>query len=413
LKTEQLYDPGEEEWERKLHVGCGSIYLEGYINIDIDGFHPYERPDLLEANRTSVKNYYGRKEKQAEDSCEVPPSQETVVDCLGDMRELPYSDVDKIICIQSLEHLTKSDANKAMLGWWNALKVGGIVIISVPDPVATAELIRSEQPGVRDFAVRHLMGSDRNVYALHHWAYTEENLRQLLVGYGFVDIERLKNIHFYPAIVLKARKSDPWQAGRAYQRLPELGKRWSILDVGPGHFPLASATHFLDIERYEEIPKNRPCTIFDLNLGKKLPFGDNSFDFVYCSHVLEHLEHPIDILEELQRVGRSGYVEIPSVCLDFMFKHGETHPKWICWGLGNVLIFIEKTEEQNQLFLDFGHVFGGFFHSAVHGKHLTAVERAIRFNFWENQHLLNISASWDKKKGEFPVEAIEIRLVKR
>jgi SAM-dependent methyltransferase len=266
----------------------------------------------------------------------------------------------------------------------------------VPDPAETRKLL-DFWPGL-------------NAYGLLHAFYTEKNLRQLLTGHGFVEIQRLENVHFYPAIVLKARKGDPFVPGRAYQKLPELKGGWKILDIGPGHFPLASATHFLDKKRFPEVPEEAPVTIFDLNSGQNLPFDDDSFDFIYCSHVLEHLERPIAVLEEIQRIGERGYVEIPSVCLDFAFKHGQTHPKWACWGSGGVLIFIEKTKGQNRLFLDFNRVFGGFFHSAVHGKTLTAVQRAIRFNFWENQHLLNISASWDKKKGDFPIQAMEIRL---
>lgn len=396
-ETPQLYDEGEEDWELKLHVGCADVYLEGYINIDVEGFHPYERPDLVEANSTSIKSYYGRKEQRAKDDCGVPLAQEIAVDSLADMRQLPYSPTDKIVCIQAFEHLTRSDANSTLLHWWNALKVGGIVIISVPDPVAIAELFVSNQPGVRDFAIRHIIGSDRNVYALDHWAYTEENLRQMLTGYGFVDIERLENIHFYPAVILKARKSDPRCRGREYQRLPELHEGEKILDVGPGHFPLAAATHFLDLERYDECPGDIPLTIFDLNDNPRMPFHDDEFDFVYCSHVLEHLEHPKTVLDELQRVGRRGYVEVPSLLLDFMMKFGKNHSRWACWGQKEgEIVFIEKTEAQNRLFVDFERAWASFFHGAVHGTRVSAPQRGIRFFFWENQDLLNISAHWDK-----------------
>lgn len=408
--TPQLYDPGEESMERRLHVGCGSIYLKGYINLDVSGFHPYERPDLVEVNSTSITDYYGRRGEPASDVIEVPPPQETVLDCIGDMRDLPYSGIDKIVCIQAFEHLTRSDADRTLLNWWNCLKLGGIVIISVPDPVATLELLKEDNRGIRDFAIRHMMGSGTNVYALHHWAYTEANLRSLLTGYGFVDIERLPNIHFYPAIILKARKSDPWDPGRGYQRLPALKQGWKILDVGPGRFPFHSATHFLDLKRYEECPGDIPYTIFDLNSGEKLPFDDDEFDFVYCSHVLEHLDYPIAALEDIQRVGRRGYVEIPSVLIDFMFQHGETHPRWLCWKHGDALLFIEKTEEQNRLFSNWGASWGGFFHSAAHGKRLTAPQRAIRFFFWQNQGVLNISASWDKTEDEKQIHGQELRL---
>src|SRR5262245_44568290 len=37
-------------------------------------------------------------------------------------------------------------------------------------------------------------------------------------------------------------------------------------------------------------------------LGSRLPFPDGAFDVVLCSEVLEHVEHPVETLLELQRV---------------------------------------------------------------------------------------------------------------
>lgn len=413
-KTPQLYDEGEEDWELKLHVECASIYLEGYKNVAPKGLHPYEKPELIEANKTTIDDYWGRKQGRDLHVEGIPLPEQTAVDLLSDMRKLPYVDqVDKIVCIQAFEHLTLDDARRALLNWWNALRVGGTVIISVPDPIATAQLLQFESVGVREWAIRHLMGDGINAYALHHWAYTEENLRKLLTEYGFTDIERLTTIHWYPSVILKARKADPFIAERTgYQPLPDFPAGWKILDIGPGNFPLPRATHFLDVKRFEGIPEEK-LTEFDLNdllQDVKLPFPDNHFDFVYCSHVLEHLESPRVVMRELERVGKRGFVEVPSICLDFMMKHGTSHEKWACWGYGNRILFIEKAREQNQLFLDWNRTWGWFFHHAVHGIRLEAIHRSIRYFFWKNQRLLNIQASWDKDEEIGPIEVVEIHL---
>ena len=45
-----------------------------------------------------------------------------------------------------------------------------------------------------------------------------------------------------------------------------------------------------------------------------MPFEDNSFDFVLCNHVLEHVENDIEALEEIKRVmkkGGLGIVQVP------------------------------------------------------------------------------------------------------
>ena len=43
MKTEQLHDHNEELWPKKLHLGCGDVYLRGYKNIDVYG----ELADIL------------------------------------------------------------------------------------------------------------------------------------------------------------------------------------------------------------------------------------------------------------------------------------------------------------------------------------------------------------------------------
>lgn len=58
--------------------------------------------------------------------------------------------------------------------------------------------------------------------------------------------------------------------------------------------------------------------------GYNIPYADNFFDLVYCSHVMEHVEHPRILLRELKRVSKSIIFEIPldySVNADRSIKH--------------------------------------------------------------------------------------------
>lgn len=48
--------------------------------------------------------------------------------------------------------------------------------------------------------------------------------------------------------------------------------------------------------------------VFD---GVSVPYPDRSFDLVVLSHVVEHLEHPRQLLYEAARVGRRVFVEVP------------------------------------------------------------------------------------------------------
>jgi SAM-dependent methyltransferase len=55
--------------------------------------------------------------------------------------------------------------------------------------------------------------------------------------------------------------------------------------------------------------------VLDVGSGDKpswrLPFADCFFDYVICSHVLEHVPDPAAVIGELTRVARAGYIEVP------------------------------------------------------------------------------------------------------
>ncbi|MGE5400254.1 MAG: class I SAM-dependent methyltransferase [Ignavibacteriales bacterium] len=50
--------------------------------------------------------------------------------------------------------------------------------------------------------------------------------------------------------------------------------------------------------------------------GYNLPFQDNQFDLAICSHVIEHVEHPRNLLREIKRISRNQIFEVP---IDFSF----------------------------------------------------------------------------------------------
>lgn len=199
--TEQLYDSGEEGWATKLHLGCGGVYLEGYTNIDIVGLMA-DRIGL-NGNLTSVKDYYARLSGTAQ---QLPVRRETIVDEIGDMSHLQYENltVNKIICIQALEHLNHRNVIDTLNHWWDVLRMKGVLIISVPEMDGTIELLKN--PATHDFAVRHLGGSRRDSFNFHKSWFNEEDVISLLKQTGFRNIEILPNFHLYPAVVARGKK---------------------------------------------------------------------------------------------------------------------------------------------------------------------------------------------------------------
>lgn len=45
--------------------------------------------------------------------------------------------------------------------------------------------------------------------------------------------------------------------------------------------------------------------------GYNIPYSDKEFEMAYCSHVIEHVEHPRLLLRELKRVSKYQVFEIP------------------------------------------------------------------------------------------------------
>jgi uncharacterized protein YbaR (Trm112 family) len=119
-----------------------------------------------------------------------------------------------------------------------------------------------------------------------------------------------------------------------------------VLDVGSGDGPFARADILCD--KYIEDTENRvghllidrPFVAGDI---MALPFRDNTFAYVYCSHVLEHVEEPEKALKELMRVGRRGFIETPSEFLE-KIKCSPGH-RWYIRMEHDTFTFIEKDKE--------------------------------------------------------------------
>lgn len=91
-----------------------------------------------------------------------------------------------------------------------------------------------------------------------------------------------------------------------------------VLDVGSGDKPSWRADVLLDGYPGDEhtgqrsgsgrTRVTRPLFYAD---AAKMPFRDLAFDYVICSHVLEHVPDPSAVIGELTRVARAGYIEVP------------------------------------------------------------------------------------------------------
>lgn len=91
-----------------------------------------------------------------------------------------------------------------------------------------------------------------------------------------------------------------------------------VLDVGSGDKPSWRADVLLDRYVDAEYASQRSGTagarvsrpLFDADAAE-MPFADGVFDYTICSNLLEHVPDPAAVIEELMRVSKAGYIEVP------------------------------------------------------------------------------------------------------
>ncbi len=135
-----------------------------------------------------------------------------------------------------------------------------------------------------------------------------------------------------------------------------------ILDLGCSNANYWSeANHFADIHDYKEEFENKKLKFTKIEPDKKLPFNDKEFDYVICAHVIEHVNDPIFFKKEIERIGKSGYIELPTRLNDNMvFGCDEEifgHKWWFEFDDDNKkLVFSTKIDAIEQ-FVSVGSIF--------------------------------------------------------
>src|SRR4051794_9208567 len=144
--------------------------------------------------------------------------------------------------------------------------------------------------------------------------------------------------------------------------LDQLSDRDLVLDVGAWAHPFARADWVIDLQPYEtrglygydqgaqdtERFTEATWVVRDICDRERWPFDDDQFDFVICSHTLEDVRDPIWVSQELQRVGKSGYVEVPSRLEEQTVGvngnwPGWAHHRWLCEVRDGGIEFVHKS----------------------------------------------------------------------
>ena len=156
----------------RLHLGCGSRLLEGYINIDGE----YMRGD----DRVTIHDI---------------------------TQPFPIDDnsVDEILTVHVIEHISRSRVLPMFREFYRICRPGGMVAMEWPDMLKMCREIVSN-PGCfwsddRKLLKRTILGiyGDNERYPdmtmMHKWGYSEESMSRLFHQAGFKKTEIQNNQH--------------------------------------------------------------------------------------------------------------------------------------------------------------------------------------------------------------------------
>ena len=195
----------------RLHIGCGTVFLKDWLNIDMPGprtFLAMERPDLVEKWSTTEDHYYAKHSASDVRTMALGPlDQEYVCDLYGDWENLPRVDIDEILGRHTWEHLSIREARRTLSRLMERMKDGATLRLDVPDHCCSLKRYReTTDPLEAAFYERHLLGPRRNDNGYHLVGYSRDFLRSMVEEYGFGFVMEEENIHCYPAFCLQFKR---------------------------------------------------------------------------------------------------------------------------------------------------------------------------------------------------------------
>lgn len=137
----------------KLHLGCGSRYIPGYVHIDV-----VDHPNVDH------------------------------VSSIDNLSFLQDASVQLIYNCHVLEHFKRREVLRVLREWYRVLAPGGVLRISVPDFAAICEVYaRTRNLGL---VIGPIFGRQDYLYNIHYNLFDFDSLKNTLEQAGFCQVRR-------------------------------------------------------------------------------------------------------------------------------------------------------------------------------------------------------------------------------
>jgi len=164
----------------KLHLGCGNIRLKGFCNVDI-----------------------------------LPTHAVDVVSDISKLDKFSNNSIELIYACHVLEHFSHDEAVKVLKRWFEVLKPGGELRISVPDIDRIVKIYSKnwqhfQTPGNSPW-IGLLYGGQGDPYDFHKTGFNFCWMKYLLEGIGFVEVHEYSHEpHFVAGVVDASLAKEPF-----------------------------------------------------------------------------------------------------------------------------------------------------------------------------------------------------------
>jgi len=182
--------------------------------------------------------------------------------------------------------------------------------------------------------------------AIEPWTFDEARVRENAKKYGTLSCRVGRRIievpvrnefgHCYPAY-----------ATDVVDRLFEIKSEDLVVDVGGGGNPLKRANLVVDLFPADTTHRGVPLKLYPHQRFVQADvenmhdvFKDKSVDFLFSQQTFEHLDHPDVACEEIMRVAKRGFLDVPRMATDLHIGHREH--KWLIDWVDGVLVFRRK-----------------------------------------------------------------------